>query len=85
MIQGYLDTREVSKKLNITVSAVNRLASRGTLAYVWMSGRRLYHAQVIANYLSDKAAQKRRRNIDSKLQLDLEELTVDQVVEGLTK
>lgn len=77
MIQGFLDTREVSRKLMISVSAVNRLAARGTLAYAWCSGRRLFHRDGIEKYLLDAEAQKRRRNVGGKISRGQAIMSVD--------
>ena len=55
-----MDSRAVAKRLGITISAVNRLAARGTLPSIWHAGRRMFKKAAIDAYCNDSAAQKRR-------------------------
>lgn len=72
-----MDTRQVAKRLGISVSAVNRLCARGTLAYTWQAGRRLFKKASIDSYCVDQAAQKRRppgvRLVQGELEFSLHE------------
>lgn len=61
-IEAYLDTREVAVLLGVTISEVNRLCARGTLASTWHAGRRLIRRDAVRAYLDDKEAQARRRS-----------------------
>jgi predicted DNA-binding transcriptional regulator AlpA len=78
-METILDARGVARKLGITVSAVHRLAARGTLPSTWLAGVRIWKLETVERYLVDEVAQKRRRNGALITQGTLE-LTVDDVV-----
>lgn len=60
-LEGILDAPTVAKILNISVTAVHRLAHRGTLPSEWVAGRRVWRRATIERYLKDDEAQARRR------------------------
>lgn len=60
-MEGYLDAKGVAKMLGITVSAVHRLAARGTLPGTWLGGIRFWKRETVQRYLDDDVAQARRR------------------------
>lgn len=74
-----MDTRQVAEELGVSRTAVNRLASRGTLAYLWKGGVRLYRKSVIDAYKRDEAAQARRR-VPSSVRVGQGVLSLDQAV-----
>lgn len=78
-METYMDATAVARKLEISVSAVHRLAARGTLPSTWFGGRRVWKREQVDSYLNDGEAQKRRRNGALITQGELA-LTVDQVV-----
>jgi hypothetical protein len=46
-METYIDTRAASKLLGISGAAVARLAARGTLAFVWVAGRRVFRLDAV--------------------------------------
>lgn len=64
MIEKYCDSREASKILGVTVSAVHRLVGRGRLAALWSSGRRVFLRSAVLSLSEneDYQAKSRRRN-----------------------
>lgn len=82
--ESLIDAREVSKRLGISVTAVHRLAARGTLPSQWLAGRRVWTVDSVKRYEADPDAQRRRRARHLLIQGPLE-LTLDQVVEKLTE
>ncbi len=83
--EGYLDSRQVAKKLGISAAALCRLATRGTLPSEWVAGRRIWNPETIDRYLNDHEAQKRRRPNGSQATLFQggEEIPLDRVVAQL--
>jgi len=61
MIKDLMDAAEVAAELRIGVTAVHRLAQRGTLPSEWVGGKRAWRGTTIKRYLADPEAQKRRR------------------------
>lgn len=84
-MEGWLSIQDVAQKLGISVSAVHRLASRGTLAFRWLAGRRMVHRDTLTAYLSNPALQARRRakhtlDDNGQLRLDIASNGVAEVV-----
>lgn len=52
---------EAASKLRISVQAVHRLAVRGSIPYLRLSGRRFFRVAALDAYMADSEAQKRRR------------------------
>lgn len=59
-MENILTSREVAKMAGITVGAVNRLASRGTLPYAWIGRARAFRRDQVQRWLDDSKAQSRR-------------------------
>lgn len=57
-----LDAKEVAQLLGCSVTAVHRLAYRGTLSSEWLHGKRVWRRSVVDRYLADAEAQARRRS-----------------------
>lgn len=70
-MEGYYSMAEFAAKEGMSVSAANRLCARGTLAFVWVAGRRLIPAKSYQRWLADKEAQNRRRSRAEQGNLDL--------------
>ena len=68
-VNDYMDAKEVSAELGISVSAVHGLRERGTLPSEWMAGKRVWHRETIKRYKNDAAAQDRRRS-EGRVRLD---------------
>jgi predicted DNA-binding transcriptional regulator AlpA len=81
-LEDLLDARAVAKTLGITVSAVHRLAARGTLPSNWLGGRRIWKRAQVAQYLADQPAQARRR-ASATVQIGGQQLELAEVVEQL--
>ncbi len=83
--EGILDAKAVAVRCKISVSAVHRLAKRGTLPSEWAADRRIWRAAVVDRYLADRAAQSRRRGTwrNATLFQGKDEIPVDRVVNEL--
>lgn len=84
-LDGILDAGAVSKLLCISVTAVHRLAHRGTLRSRWIAGRRVFEQSEVDRYLADAAAQQRRcgGSGQGKLFQGEEAVTLDAVLGSL--
>lgn len=47
---GWLDASEVAALLQISVTAVHRLCNRGSLSFVWLSGKRIFRRELVEKY-----------------------------------
>jgi len=65
-IGDLMDGHAVARRLEVTLSAVHRLAARGTLASTWFAGRRVWRREQIERYLADPELQARRRGAAAK-------------------
>lgn len=61
-VEGYIGSKALARELGISVTAVNRLALRGTLPSLWIDGKRVWPRETIRRYLLDSTAQGRRRS-----------------------
>jgi len=61
MPEGYFDTKDLAKRWGVTTQSVQRLASRGTLAAEWLSGKRIFRQSVVIAFENDEKARKRSR------------------------
>jgi len=78
-IENYMDSTAVARKLRISVSAVHRLAARGTLPSTWFAGKRMWTREGVERYLADGELQRRRRNGALISQGNLE-LSIEQAI-----
>lgn len=56
-----MTSREVAFRMGISVSAVGRLAGRGTLAAVWFGKQRLFRRSAVEALLRDEGFRQRSR------------------------
>lgn len=73
MIKDIMGAAEVATHLCISVTAVHRLAQRGTLPSEWAGACRIWRGSTIRRYEQDAEAQARRRKSDRQPLLDLDE------------
>ena len=61
MYEDRLTATQVARELGISVSAVHRLCSRGTLASSWFAGRRVFQRSAIDSLKESPGYSKRSR------------------------
>ena len=64
MIENMIDAQEVAQILGISVQAVHRLCNRGSLSYLWLSGRRVFLKHVVIKFSLDPKRIKMSRKLD---------------------
>lgn len=60
-LDKFIDAKQVAVLLGISVSAVHRLAARGTLPSVFLAGRAYWLREAVQRYIDDPKAQARSR------------------------
>mgnify|MGYP003609053479 CR=1 FL=1 len=61
MFEDRLTSREVAELLGISLSAVARLCARGTLAYAWFAGRRVFKKTAVEELAQNEEYKRRSR------------------------
>lgn len=61
-MEDRLTTRQVAELLGISVSAVHRLCNRGTLAWSWFAGRRVFQRSAVESLKESPGYSKRTRS-----------------------
>lgn len=71
-MEGFLSSREAAGRLGISVSALHRLANRGSIAYVRISFARYFRASEVERLLADPGYLRRSRARKTLSLADLE-------------